>query len=110
MKIDLARTVLASALAVALTACGGGGGRGGIRPTTPTAPPTSPLLPPPVVAPTPEPAADAHLALTNARAPQALGFTGAGYRIGVIDTGINTNPPALRWARPGPTPSVVRAA
>ncbi|WAH63110.1 autotransporter serine protease [Xanthomonas hortorum] len=108
-KIDVARTVLASALAVALTACGGGGGGGGIRPTTPTAPPPTsppppppptspPPPPPPVVAPptTPEPAFDAHLTLTNARAAQALGFTGAGYRIGVIDTGINTNHPALQ--------------
>ncbi|MCC8475112.1 S8 family serine peptidase [Xanthomonas arboricola] len=110
-KTDVARTVLASALAVALTACGGGGGGGGIRPSTPTAPPPTsppppppptspppPPPPPPVVAPptTPEPAFDAHLALTNARAAQALGFTGAGYRIGVIDTGINSNHPALQ--------------
>ncbi|PPU69456.1 S8 family serine peptidase [Xanthomonas pisi] len=104
-KKDVARTVLASALAVALTACGGGGGGGGIRPTTPSAPPpTSPPPPPPptspppppVTAPTPEPAIDAHLALTNARAAQALGFTGAGYRIGVIDSGINVNHPALQ--------------
>ncbi|PPU42002.1 autotransporter serine protease [Xanthomonas arboricola] len=108
-KTDVARTVLASALAVALTACGGGGGGGGIRPSTPTAPPPTspppppptsppPPPPPPVVAPptTPEPAFDAHLTLTNARAAQALGFTGAGYRIGVIDTGINTNHPALQ--------------
>ncbi|CAD1789705.1 S8 family serine peptidase [Xanthomonas euroxanthea] len=108
-KRDVARTVLASALAVALTACGGGGGGGGIRPSTPTAPPPTsppppppptspPPPPPPVVAPptTPEPAIDAHLTLTNARAAQALGFTGAGYRIGVIDTGINTNHPALQ--------------
>ncbi|WP_152249670.1 autotransporter serine protease, partial [Xanthomonas maliensis] len=32
----------------------------------------------------------------NARAAQALGYTGAGYRIGVVDTGINTNHPALQ--------------
>ncbi|TQU84714.1 S8 family serine peptidase, partial [Xanthomonas perforans] len=104
-KQDVARTVLASALAVALTACGGGGGGGGIRPSTPAAPPvTSPPPPPPPTSPpppvttptTPEPAIDAHLALTNARAAQALGFTGAGYRIGVIDTGINANHPALQ--------------
>ncbi|WP_349657317.1 S8 family serine peptidase [Xanthomonas sp. 10-10] len=105
-KKDVARTVLASALAVALTACGGGGGGGGIRPTTPSAPPPTspppppptspPPPPPPVTAPTPEPAIDAHLALTNARAAQALGFTGAGYRIGVIDSGINANHPALQ--------------
>ncbi len=105
-KKDVTRTVLASALAVALTACGGGGGGGGIRPTTPSAPPPTspppppptspPLPPPPVTAPTPEPAIDAHLALTNARAAQALGFNGAGYRIGVIDSGINANHPALQ--------------
>ncbi|MEB2233737.1 S8 family serine peptidase [Xanthomonas campestris pv. campestris] len=107
-KTDVARTVLASALAVALTACGGGGGGGGgIRPSTPTAPPPTsppppppptspPPPPPPVTAPTPEPAIDAHLTLTNARAAQALGFTGAGYRIGVIDSGINANHPALQ--------------
>ncbi|RXE12211.1 hypothetical protein DB793_06685, partial [Xanthomonas perforans] len=86
-KQDVARTVLASALAVALTACGGGGGGGGIRPSPPAAPPvTSPPPPPPPTSPpppvttptTPEPAIDAHLALTNARAAQALGFTGAG--------------------------------
>lgn len=34
--------------------------------------------------------------MTNARAAQALGFTGAGYRIGVIDSGINANHPALQ--------------
>ncbi|WP_115527395.1 S8 family serine peptidase [Xanthomonas arboricola] len=103
-KRNVARTVLASALAVALTACGGGGGGGGIRPTTPTAPPpTSPPPPPPTSPPpppppvtAPQPAIDAHLALTNARAAQALGFTGAGYRIGIIDSGINTNHPALQ--------------
>ncbi|MCC4620415.1 S8 family serine peptidase [Xanthomonas cassavae CFBP 4642] len=106
-KIDVARTVLASALAVALTACGGGGGggAGGVRPTPPAAPPpTSPPPPPPptspppppISPPPPEPAIDAHLVLTNARAAQALGFSGAGYRIGVIDTGINVNHPSLQ--------------
>lgn len=34
--------------------------------------------------------------MTNARAAQALGFTGAGYRIGVIDSGINATHPALQ--------------
>ena len=112
-KTDVARTVLASALAVALTACGGGGGGGGIRPSTPTAPPptsppppppptspppptTAPTPPPPTTVPTPQPAFDAHLALTNTRTAQALGFTGAGYRIGVVDSGINGNHPALQ--------------
>lgn len=93
---DLARTMLASALTVALAACGG---RGDIRSNTPAAPPPTsppPTSPLPVTPTTPEPAIDAHLALTNARAAQALGFTGAGYRIGVVDTGINANHPALQ--------------
>ena len=93
---DLARTVLASALTVALAACGGSGD---VRSTPPPAPPppsSPPTSPLPVTPTTPEPAIDAHLALTNARAAQALGFTGAGYRIGVVDTGINANHPALQ--------------
>lgn len=50
----------------------------------------------PTTVPTPQPAFDAHLALTNTRTAQALGFTGAGYRIGVVDSGINGNHPALQ--------------
>lgn len=38
---------------------------------------------------------DAHLALTNAKAAQAMGLTGAEYRIGVIDSGVMRNHPAL---------------
>lgn len=38
---------------------------------------------------------DAHLTLTNAKAAQAMGLTGAGYRIGVIDSGVMRNHPTL---------------
>ncbi|WP_305806256.1 autotransporter serine protease [Stenotrophomonas sp. YIM B06876] len=89
-----ARNLLAASLAAALVGCGGGGGT---RPDPvpvsppPTAPPPTPT-PPPVI---PQPAFDAHLALTNARAAQAAGLTGAGLRIGVIDSGVNRNHPTL---------------
>ncbi len=86
------RNALAGGLALALAACGGGGGSKSNPP--PVAPP--PTAPPPTAPPpTPQPAFDAHLALTNTRAAQAAGFTGAGYRIGVIDSGVNRNHPTL---------------
>ncbi|MDH5824813.1 S8 family serine peptidase [Luteimonas sp. RD2P54] len=98
-----ARAMLTAALAVALAACGGGGGGDNVRPdpatppTTPPPPPPPPPEPPPPPAPppTPQPAVDAHLALTNARDAHDAGYSGAGYRIGVIDTGINRDHPAL---------------
>ena len=85
------RNVLAAALAVALAACGGGGG------TKSTPPPGSPppTTPPPTTPTTPQPAMDAHLALTNAKAAQAAGYTGAGIRIGVVDSGVMRNHPTL---------------
>jgi autotransporter-associated beta strand protein len=95
----VARSLLAVAvvtvLAGGLAACGGGGGgnlKSGIptSPPPPVSPPSSPP-PPPLV----EPPIDAHLTLTNATESQRQGYTGAGYRIGVIDTGVNRNHPAL---------------
>ncbi len=103
MKQDLlARTLLATALALALASCGGGGG-GAVRsdaPATsppPTTSPPPPTSPPPTSPPTspPQPAFDAHLTLTNALEGRASGYTGAGYRIGVVDTGVNRDHPAL---------------
>ncbi len=91
------KAALAASLALALAACGGGGG-GQVRDTPPpaTTPPTTPPAPPPATPPTtPQPAFDAHLSLTNALAAQSQGFTGAGYRIGVIDSGVNRYHPAL---------------
>ncbi|WP_312913645.1 S8 family serine peptidase [Stenotrophomonas sp.] len=81
------RNALASALALGLVACGGGSG------TRSDPPPTVPTTPP---APTtPQPAWDAHLALTNAGPAKEAGLTGKGYRIGVIDSGVMRNHPTL---------------
>ncbi|MBP9645972.1 MAG: S8 family serine peptidase, partial [Pseudoxanthomonas sp.] len=95
---ELARSLLAiaiaSTLATGLVACGGGGGSN-VRPVAPTSPPP----PPPPTSPPPppliQPGIDAHLALIHATAVERQGYTGAGYRIGVIDTGVNRNHPAL---------------
>ena len=84
------RNVLAASLTLALAACGGGGGTKSTPPPV-NPPPTSP----PPTSTTPQPAMDAHLALTNARAAQAAGYTGAGIRIGVVDSGVMRNHPAL---------------
>ena len=88
-------TALACVLGLSLTACGGGGGGGGnTRPDPPpTAPPPTPT--PPVVG-TPNPAYGKHLSLTNTEAAHAAGLTGQGITIGVVDSGINRNHPALR--------------
>ncbi|MGO4778551.1 S8 family serine peptidase, partial [Lysobacter sp. 2RAB21] len=64
----------------------------------PTPPPTNNPPPPPS---TPQPPIGAHLDLTNTRAAQALGLTGAGIRIGVVDSGVRRDHPALN-GRVGP--------
>lgn len=78
------------ALALGLSACGGGGSN--VRPTTlPPTTPTTPASPPPPT--TPQPPLDAQLAITNAYAAHSQGYTGAGVTIGVVDSGImRTNP------------------
>lgn len=94
----MARSVLGSALVVALTACGGGGGGNNVRidppPTTP--PPTTP----PPTTPTPptqpaEPAINAHLSITRADAARSAGLDGSGVRIGIVDSGVQRNHPTL---------------
>ncbi|ACF52653.1 autotransporter serine protease [Stenotrophomonas maltophilia] len=97
-RTTMVRSVLATALAMALTACGGGGGGSNVRvdppPTTPTPPtPPPPTTPPP--AKPQEPTFDAHLAVTNARAAQAAGLTGQGVRIGIVDSGVQRTAVAL---------------
>jgi autotransporter-associated beta strand protein len=80
-------------IAAALSACGGGSN---VREN-----------PPPAV--TPQPAVDAHLTITGADEAQKKGYTGEGVRIGVVDTGVNRNHPALQgrvvanlnWIDPG---------
>jgi autotransporter-associated beta strand protein len=83
-------------LALGLSACGGGGGSN-VKPTpaTPT-PPVTPAPPAPPVTPTvTQPPIDAQLTLTNTNAAHVQGYTGAGVIIGVVDTGVNANHPAL---------------
>lgn len=105
-KAVLARTtLLASALALALSACGGGGGGGNTRSDSPpTSPPVSPPPPPPPTSPPPpttpppppQPAVNAHLSLINAQGLGTSGYDGSGVRIGVVDSGVNRNHPALQ--------------
>ncbi|MHB1056275.1 MAG: S8 family peptidase, partial [Rhodanobacter sp.] len=76
------------ALALGLGGCGGGGN------VKPTPPPTVPDSPPPGT-PTDQPPLDAQLAITHAYAAHSLGYTGAGVTIGVVDSGIMRNHPAL---------------
>ena len=80
------------AMALGLSACGGGG-NGNVRPTSPPSIPSS--SPPPPTTPTNQPPLDAQLTLTNADAAHSLGYTGAGVTIGVVDSGIMRNHPAL---------------
>src|SRR5215469_5293405 len=77
-------------LALGLSACGGGGGSGNVRSSssapTPTPSPSSNAPQPPI---------NAQLALTNTYAAQKQGYTGVGVTIGVVDSGIMPNNPAL---------------
>ena len=78
-------------------ACGGGGGGGNVRvdppPTTPPTPP--PTTPPPTTTTPTQPAFDAHLTITHAGAARSAGLTGSGVRIGIVDSGVMRNHPAL---------------
>lgn len=101
-QVVIGRSALAAALALALSACGGGGSnvRGDLEPSPPptqppSPPPTTPPSPPPTTAPTPQPAIDAHLAIVQAGPAQSAGWTGAGVRIGIVDSGVNREHPAL---------------
>lgn len=91
------------AAALLLAACGGGGGGGGntrVDPPPAFVPPPPPVVPPPTSPPPtlvqpPNPAFSGHLAVTNAYAAHAAGFTGAGIRIGIVDSGVNRRHPSL---------------
>jgi autotransporter-associated beta strand protein len=78
------------AVAFGLSACGGGGG-GNVRPTQP---PTVPDSPPPSTSNS-QPPLDAQLAITNTYVAHQQGYDGAGVTIGVVDSGIMRNHPAL---------------
>jgi len=84
------RPTLAGVALLALAACGGGGSAN-VRPADP--PPAAP--PPTIVVLAPNPAFGRHLELTNTAPAHAAGLTGQGVRIGVIDSGVIRNHPAL---------------
>ena len=109
----LACALLPCAIALALTACGGGGGN--VRPSTP-APPTTPggigftptvpndasivVNPPAIPTQAPPvswaaPSINRHLSLTNAGGALGAGLTGQGITIGFVDSGVNRNHPTL---------------
>src|SRR5690554_3459794 len=87
------RSLLAVAVGLALSACGSS------SPLRPDPPPTEPPPPdpdpPPTVVEPPNPAFSDHIVLTNAQEAIDAGLTGAGVRIGVLDTGVNREHPAL---------------
>ncbi|RAO77490.1 autotransporter domain-containing protein [Dyella jiangningensis] len=101
--------------ALGLSACGGGG-NGNVKPAGPYAPPSPGYTPPspgytppsgpgnsgnpttpttPTPPPTDQPPLDAQLSLTHADAAHSAGFNGASVTIGVVDSGIMHNHPAL---------------
>lgn len=80
--------VVLISLALGLTGCGGGGGNGNVQ--SPAASPSSSSG----VTVTPQ-QQTAQIAETNAAAAHAAGFTGTGVTIGVVDSGIMPNNPAV---------------
>lgn len=90
------RCVLLGTVLVA-AGCGGGGGGGGgnVRPDPPPAATPPPPPPPTPVVFAPNPAYSQHLVLTNATTAHQAGLTGQGIRIGVLDSGVMRNHPAL---------------
>ncbi len=93
------KTALMIAIAMGLSACGGGGGN--VKPTQAPAPPPAPVpVPAPAPAPAPspplpQPPIDAQLSITNTYAAHNQGYDGTGVIIGVVDTGVMQNHPAL---------------
>lgn len=91
--VGLARSALAMAVVLGLAACGSGGGGGNVK--------NDPPPPPPATGggsgggTQPQPGFSDHLTLTNDIAARNAGYTGAGVTIGIVDTGVNRNHPAL---------------
>jgi autotransporter-associated beta strand protein len=81
-------------LALGLSACGGGGGNSNIKSASSSTPTPSPSSPSPS-SNVPTPPIDAQLSLTNTYAAQKQGYTGQGVTIGVVDSGIMPNNPAV---------------
>ena len=91
------RSVLLCSAWLGLSACGGGGGGGEMVRSDPPPPvtPTTPPPPQPKVVTTPNPEYSKHLSVTNTYAAHQAGLTGQGLRIGVVDSGVMRNHPAL---------------
>jgi len=107
------RWTVVLALVSALAACGGGGGGGAVKPTPPPPSPTydpgftptvatdsslTQVNPPSVPeqgAPAVLPQYSRHLQLTNAAGALGAGLKGQGVTIGLVDTGVNRDHPAL---------------
>ncbi len=91
------RSVLLCSVWLGLSACGGGGGGGGDMVRSDPPPPVTPTTPTPqpkVVLPV-NPEYAKHLTVTNAAPAYQAGLTGQGLRIGVVDSGVMRNHPAL---------------
>jgi autotransporter-associated beta strand protein len=88
----LARNALAVAAVLGLAACGSGGGN--VRPSPPPTPPPANNGGGGGGSST-QPGFSDHLTLTNTSAALAAGFDGTGITIGLVDTGVNRNHPAL---------------
>ncbi|GAB2584831.1 S8 family serine peptidase [Dyella jejuensis] len=82
-------------LALGLSGCGGGGGNSNVRSSPSSAPTPTPTPSPSPSSNLPTPPIDAQLSLTNTYAAHQQGFTGAGVTIGVVDSGIMPNNPAV---------------
>jgi len=89
----LARNALAMSVVLGLAACGSGGGGSNVR--------NDPPPPPPANngggsgGTQTQPGFSDHLSLTDDLGARAAGYTGAGVTIGLLDTGVNRNHPAL---------------
>lgn len=81
-------SLLATAVGLVLSACGGGSG-------SPLRPEVTPPPPPSKVVEPANPDFSDHITVTNAQAAIDAGFTGAGVRVGVLDTGVNSRHPSL---------------
>src|SRR5699024_7941156 len=86
---------MAVALALGLTGCGGGSNVKHTAPPPSNPPPDNPPPPTDNGDDEPQPAIDAHLVLVHAEQAPPEGDTGKGVVIGVVDTGINRQHPAL---------------
>lgn len=81
---QLPGTALALSIAAALSACSGGGGGQNVKPNPPPPPP-----------PAYNPAYN-QLIPTGAQAAQQEGFTGAGVKVGILDSGVDPNNAAMQ--------------